>query len=185
MSAARIGYLGLGSNLPERCTHLAQAVTLLAARPELKLTRLSGVYESPAWGYSSAHAYLNQVLEIEWAGEAPALLATCRAVEASCGRQRAAQEALWQLAPAGTAPRYLDRTLDIDLLWLAGVELATPQLILPHPQAQQRAFVLVPWCELTPELELQGKTLRDWLALLPPPEVASVKRYAEPAGAAG
>jgi 7,8-dihydro-6-hydroxymethylpterin-pyrophosphokinase len=60
------------------------------------------------------------------------------------------------------------------LLWLDGVACQTPELILPHPRAHLRAFVLVPWCELAPELLLHDHELRWWLAQLPAAEIESV-----------
>ena len=59
---------------------------------------------------------------------------------------------------------YEDRTIDIDFLWFDGVVSSTAALTIPHPLAHQRAFVLVPWCELAPELLLREHTLTQWLA---------------------
>jgi 2-amino-4-hydroxy-6-hydroxymethyldihydropteridine diphosphokinase len=170
----RLGYIGIGGNLGDRRLHLAHALELLAHVPGLEVLRSSRIYESPAWGYASEHAFLNAVAEISWRFTPQQLLNECRRIEQTCGRQRKEDEAL----PA-SEPAYADRIIDLDILWLKGVELLTPQLTLPHPQAQRRAFVLVPWCELAPELILHGQSLCSWLALLPREEVASITPVSE------
>jgi 2-amino-4-hydroxy-6-hydroxymethyldihydropteridine diphosphokinase len=169
VQGTRLGYIGLGSNLGDRQGYIARALTLLADVPGLDVLRTSRSYESPPWGYSSAHAFLNAVAEISWAGTPEELLEHCRAIERQCGRERPEDE-----PPPHGAAIYADRTLDLDILWLKGAELATARLTLPHPQAQLRAFVLVPWCELAPELMLHGKTLAMWLKLLPHKDVESI-----------
>ena len=61
-------------------------------------------------------------------------------------------------------PRHGPRPLDVDLLLLGDLQLATERLTLPHPQVTSRRFVLVPLLELEPELALpDGTSLRDAL----------------------
>jgi len=183
--SARLGYIGLGSNLGDRQGYIARALTLLAAVPGLRVLRVSRIYESPAWGYSSAHPFLNAVAEIRWSGTPQELLEHCRAIERQCGRQRPTDEIPSHREDAGThadaaapALAYADRTLDLDILWLQDVKLESPRLTLPHPQAQLRAFVLVPWCELAPELKLHGQSIAAWLKLLPREEVENIALFA-------
>jgi 2-amino-4-hydroxy-6-hydroxymethyldihydropteridine diphosphokinase len=169
VQSTSLGYIGLGSNLGDRQAYLACALELLAAVPGLGVLRTSRTYESPAWGYASAHRFLNAVAEISWAGAPQELLVHCRAIERQCGRQRTEDE-----TQVHSAAAYADRTLDLDILWLEGVELLLPRLTLPHPLAQRRTFVLVPWCELASELMLHGRSLSAWLKLLPREEVESI-----------
>ncbi len=48
--------------------------------------------------------------------------------------------------------RWGPRTLDVDVLWVEDFTSADPRLTVPHPRAMERAFVVVPWRELAPEL---------------------------------
>jgi 2-amino-4-hydroxy-6-hydroxymethyldihydropteridine diphosphokinase len=164
MQPEHLGYIGLGSNLGDRLGNLRRAVSALGKTPGFALLRASGVYESPPWGYRSANAYLNAVIEIAWAGGAEGLVQRLLQVEQAGSRTRARE------ARAG----YADRSIDLDLLWLGGLRLTQPGLNLPHPRAHLRVFVLKPWLELAPELELHGKRLAHWLALLPREEVEGV-----------
>jgi 7,8-dihydro-6-hydroxymethylpterin-pyrophosphokinase len=49
-----------------------------------------------------------------------------------------------------------DRTLDLDLIDFAGLERNTQRLVLPHPRAAERSFVLVPWLQVDPQARLRG-----------------------------
>lgn len=160
------GYLGLGSNLGDRLGHLRGAVARLDASGQLAVRRLSNVYETPPWGYDSPNKYYNMVLAVDWGGTPLQLQTLAHQVERD----------LWRMKKRGVPNKpYEDRTIDIDILWLEGVELDSPRLKLPHPLAHQRAFVLVPWNEIAPETMLGGRTISDWLKLLPPAELEAMK----------
>jgi 2-amino-4-hydroxy-6-hydroxymethyldihydropteridine diphosphokinase len=156
--------------LGDRQASLQRALAMLARTAAASHLRVSRVYESPSWGYASAHPFLNAVVELRWAEPPLALLTQCYRIEAALGRHPHAE-----VPPADGERRYHDRMIDLDLLWFEGTACATPQLTLPHPRACQRAFVLLPWLELAPELELNGRTLGAWLAELDPAEVAATK----------
>lgn len=170
MIKALPGYIGLGSNLGDRLAALQQAVHLLVATPRLEVLSLSQVYQSPAWGYQSEYDYFNAVAEISWEGPPRELADQCYRIEAAGGRH-----------PHGArhAPGYHDRAIDLDLLWLEGITSHDERLTLPHPRAHVRAFVLLPWHELAPELVLGGRSLMGWIAQLPRSEVEAVKLVAD------
>jgi 2-amino-4-hydroxy-6-hydroxymethyldihydropteridine diphosphokinase len=85
------------------------------------------------------------------------LLDVCKAIEIERGRM--------------LGPRHAPRPLDVDLLILGHIELATGRLTLPHPEVRNRRFVLAPLLELDPELTLpDGTVLADCLAALPEDE---------------
>ena len=143
--------LSLGSNLGDRAAHLRNAVTALG---DLVMA-VSGVYETPALGGpgpdgTEAPPYLNAVVLAVDAGEDPyAWLARARELESAAGRTR---DPAWRFAP---------RTLDVDVItvWTAdGAALIFdhPELVLPHPRAHQRAFVLRPWLDIQPYAQLPG-----------------------------
>ena len=153
-----LAYLGLGSNLGSRLGDAAATVRgaagLLGEAAAAGGWRRSRVYRTEAVGPPQPD-YANAVIEIETALAPEDLLALAARTEASFGRERGV--------------RFGPRTLDVDVL-LAGGELRSgPGLTLPHPRLGERRFVLVPLCELAPELRHPTLGLRVWelLARLP------------------
>jgi 2-amino-4-hydroxy-6-hydroxymethyldihydropteridine diphosphokinase len=138
--------LALGSNLGEREEHLRRAVATLGDLVQV----VSGVYETPPWGDPDQPSYLNAVLIAEDGGEDPyAWLTRARACERDAGRTRDPERP------------YGPRTLDVDVIavWASDgqpVISTDPELILPHPRAHLRAFVLRPWLDIEPFALLPG-----------------------------
>ena len=152
---ARTGYLSLGSNVGDRRAHLEDAVSALP-RHKVDVLASSSVYETEPIGLVTAQReFLNACLRIETALAPEGLLGACKAVERELGRE-----------PGGV--RHGPRPIDVDLLLLDHVELASARLTLPHPEVRTRRFVLVPLLELDPELTLRpgGQRLADALAAL-------------------
>ena len=154
----RTGYLGLGSNVGDPAAHLRAAIELLGERG-VEVEAVSSAYlTEPVGEILDQPDFLNAAIRIRTELEPLALLDACKAVEAERGR-------------GFDAPRHSPRPLDVDLLLLGEIELATERLTLPHPQARNRRFVLVPLLELDPELSLpDGTSLATALAALPPGE---------------
>ena len=151
---ARVGYLGLGSNLGDRESHLRAAIELLARRG-VEVEAVSSGYETePVGEVLDQPDFLNAAIRISTDLEPEALLDVCKEVEAERGR-------------ALDAPRHSPRPLDVDLLLLGDLELSTERLTLPHPEVTSRRFVLAPLLELEPRLALpDGTRLADALASL-------------------
>lgn len=148
------GYIGLGSNLGDKRGHLARAITALDGTPGIAVQRVAKSYRTVPMGPVAQEWYLNSVVEIGTSLTPPALLACGQAIEAALGRVR--------------HERWGPRPIDLDLLWLDGEEICGDALILPHPGAHLRSFVLTPWCELAPDLRLRGETLEYWRARADP-----------------
>ncbi|MGH9279007.1 MAG: 2-amino-4-hydroxy-6-hydroxymethyldihydropteridine diphosphokinase [Acidimicrobiales bacterium] len=137
----RRAFLGLGTNLGDRTAHLRAAVTGLTAAPGVSVTAVSPVYETePVGGPEAQPPYLNLVVEIEASVSPRALLAIAQRLEAAAGRDRSKEE------------RFGARPLDIDLLWIEGVTVDEPHLVVPHPRMHERRFVLAPLADLAPEV---------------------------------
>lgn len=133
-------FLGLGSNLGDRRRWIAEAVARLEAHPQIALKGCSSLYENPPVGYQDQPDFLNAVIEVETSLSPAALLEVALQVERDLGRQRNL--------------RWGPRNIDIDLLLYEDVQVAEPDLIVPHPRLRERAFVLVPLVEIAPELRL-------------------------------
>jgi 2-amino-4-hydroxy-6-hydroxymethyldihydropteridine diphosphokinase len=151
---ARVGYLGLGSNVGDRERHLREAVAMLRERG-VEVEAVSSLYETePVGEVLDQPDFLNAAVRIRTELEPEALLDLCKAIEAEHGR-------------AFDRPRHSPRPLDVDLLLLGDVTLSSERLTLPHPEVRSRRFVLAPLLELDPELTLpDGTRLADALASL-------------------
>ena len=139
---------------------MQSAVRYLHGVRGISVVQSSHVVETPAWGYSSEHKFLNAMLEINCALADSALDSLLHDCEVACGR----------IDGSGSAAHYDDRIIDVDLIWLDAWQGKGSRLIIPHPQAHQRAFVLQPLEELAPDLQLAGYGLGYWIDQLEPEE---------------
>jgi len=150
MPEGPLAYVGLGANLGDAAATLRQALRDLAVQPGVQLLRASSFYRSAPVD-AGGPDFVNSVAELRVALSPQALLTALQAIEQQHGRQR----------PYRNAPR----TLDLDLLLVGDVQLDTPDLLLPHPRLHERAFVLRPLSELSPDLLIPGRgPLGPWLA---------------------
>jgi 2-amino-4-hydroxy-6-hydroxymethyldihydropteridine diphosphokinase len=169
---ARRGALALGSNLGEREVLLRAAVQDLAAVEGLTVLAVSSVYETAPVGGPEQGAYLNAVVVVETTLAARSLLEAALAVEAAHGRER--------------LERWGPRTLDVDLLALGSEVSDQPELVLPHPRAHERGFVLVPWAEVDPGFVVPGLgCVLELLEALPPEALVGVRPHPLALGPAG
>jgi 2-amino-4-hydroxy-6-hydroxymethyldihydropteridine diphosphokinase len=135
-------FLGLGSNLGDRLVHLADAVRFISRDKDLRLERVSSVYETAPVGPIEQPPYLNAVLVLSTRLSPRALLERVKDYERQAGRV--------------PGERWGPRTIDLDILLYGCDEVSEPGLHIPHPELERRAFVLVPLAELEPELVLAG-----------------------------
>jgi 2-amino-4-hydroxy-6-hydroxymethyldihydropteridine diphosphokinase len=163
---ARIGYLGLGSNVGDRRANLQAAVADLWAH-DVSVLASSSVYETePVGEVLDQRDFYNACVRIETPLDPEGLLDACKAVERALGRQ-----------PGGV--RHGPRPIDVDVLLLEGVEHESERLRLPHREVTTRRFVLVPLLELDPDLEVTGDgRAADALAALGPGQ--DVRRVGPP-----
>lgn len=129
-------FLGLGSNVGDRLGHLRHAVDSLAS-----LVAVSDVYETEPVGGPEQRSFLNLVVEVDTELDPRALLGLCQRLESVAERVRDV--------------RWGPRTLDVDILWIDGVELADDDLQIPHPRMGSRRFVLAPLHDLAPDLVVE------------------------------
>ena len=151
--------IALGANEGDREQTLIQAVADLRATEGVVVETVSDPVETVALtekGYDpDAPRYLNQVVLVVSAWPAEGLLTQLQAIERRHGRER-----------DGT--RYAPRTLDLDLISYGDLVLDTESLILPHPRAHRRRFVLAPWLQVDPAATVPGRgSVADLLAALP------------------
>lgn len=162
----RSGLLGLGSNVGDRRAHLQEAVDALPS-VGMRVTATSSLYDTdPVGEVLDQPSFLNACVLVETELEPLELLDAVKRLESELGR-----------TDAGV--RHGPRAIDIDILLLGELTLAHERMTLPHEQALNRRFVLIPALELDFELVTpDGRRLADALAVLP---VSEGVRWAGPA----
>lgn len=139
--------LAFGSNLGNRKKTLKGAFKALKKSKKIELLATSSFFETVAITESgsdpSQPKYLNAVAIIETSLSAKELHQRTQEIENSFGRVRLA--------------RWAPRTLDIDIITFGTELIETKSLIVPHPRAHERTFVLAPWLEVDPDAIIPGK----------------------------
>ncbi len=147
--------IALGANLGDREGSIRAAVSDIAALADVTVTAASGLVETPALKPDGvdvdAPAYLNAVVAARTALAPRELLAGLHGIERAHGRVRDI--------------RWGDRTLDLDIVAFGMLRHDEPDLVIPHPRAWQRAFVLAPWLQIAPDAAIPGRGRLDELLL--------------------
>jgi 2-amino-4-hydroxy-6-hydroxymethyldihydropteridine diphosphokinase len=156
-------FLLLGTNLGDRLQNLHKALKCIAL--EVKILQCSSIYETLPWGYTEQPLFLNLVLRGQTDREPQALLEFLKACEQALGRQ--------------PGFRYGPRLIDLDILAFEDRVLETPALTLPHPRLHERAFVLVPLCEIAPDW-VHPRLQKRALELLKETDAGGIQRIAPP-----
>lgn len=137
-------WLGLGSNLQQPAVQLKRALTSLELADGIEILETSGLYRTPPWGDEAQDEFINAVVKIETDLDPHSLLRVLQSIENTMGRERSDR-------------RWGPRIIDIDLLLYADRQIQTKELEVPHPRMHERAFVLVPLCELDQSLKIPGQ----------------------------
>jgi 2-amino-4-hydroxy-6-hydroxymethyldihydropteridine diphosphokinase len=137
-------YVALGSNLGDSQQQLLDAIEALAGLPNTRVLARSRFYRTPPWGRLDQPEFLNAVVVLETPLLPHDLLDALLGIERDAGRERGGE-------------RWGPRTLDLDLLHVDGKTVSDERLTLPHPHIAERAFVLLPLSELSPDLEIPGR----------------------------
>ncbi len=128
-----LAWLNIGSNHPDRAAIIDRAVALIRERLDPDL-RISPPVVSEPWGFDSPNMFLNIGIEISAPMPPEELFNALMAI----------QDSISTAPHRGPGGAYIDRAIDIDLIAVEGVAIHTTRLILPHPRAQLRTFVMEP-----------------------------------------
>lgn len=131
-------YIGVGSNVGNRCAHCQAAVDALGRLGGTRVAACSRWFETEPVGEIAQDWFLNGAVAIDTVLGPHELLTRCRRIEHDRGRNRA------QESPGGP------RTLDLDILLYGDRVVDTPDLQIPHPRMAERAFVLIPLEDIAP-----------------------------------
>lgn len=124
----------IGGNLGDRNELLGQAINFICKKNRISL--ISSIYETQAWGNVAQKKFLNQVIEIETFLSPDKLLNFLLEIEQKLGRNR--------------TETWGDRTMDIDILYYENQVIDSTTLTIPHRYLAERKFVLVPLGEILP-----------------------------------
>lgn len=147
-----IGF-GLGSNIGDKPANIKKALALIESRGLARLIAVSSIYKTPPWGYLEQENFANACALAKTTLSPEALLAAVKAIETDMGRQETV--------------RWGPRLIDIDILFYGNEPLKTDDLVLPHKELFNRAFVLVPLAEIAPDLKLAGRSVAEAAAQSP------------------
>ncbi len=133
-------FIAIGSNLGDRIENCCRAIELITADKEkVSLIRSSSFYETEPWGMVTQGAFINSVIEVRTALSPGSLLEFLKSIEIEMGR-----------APSPPSVRWGPRLIDLDIIFYGDKILEEEGLVIPHPYAHLRAFVLVPLGEIAP-----------------------------------
>ena len=144
-------WIGLGTNLGHRIQNLENALKAMEDYG-CSIKAVSHIYESEPWGFESKHTFFNQSIVVETNHSAVELLKILKEIEMNSGRKYKKGE-------------YIDRIIDLDILFYEDKVIQSDSLIIPHPLLHERLFVLYPLAEISPGKKhpVSGKTVSELL----------------------
>jgi 2-amino-4-hydroxy-6-hydroxymethyldihydropteridine diphosphokinase len=136
-------HIGVGSNLGDPLYHVRRALEELSHLPLTRVLACSSCYRTAPIGKLDQPDFVNAVSVVETGLSPRDLLRELLGLEARHGRVRG--------EPNGP------RTLDLDLLLLGDSVIREPGLEVPHARMHERAFVLLPLAEVSPDAIVPGR----------------------------
>ncbi len=145
-----VAALSLGGNQRDVKDAFRHALRRLAATRGVMVRAQSTLWRTPPWGKTDQPDFLNMATLVETILSPRELLDLCQTIERERGRSRSV--------------RWGPRTLDIDIVAFGDEVIGEADLVVPHPRATERAFVLAPLAEIAGELPINGRRVDEWLA---------------------
>jgi len=131
-------YVGLGSNIGRRERELTRAIERLRGLPDTRVVKVSRFVETKPVGVLDQPDFINSVVELDTSLGPLALLDRLKAIEGEMGRK--------------PSTRWGPRLIDLDILLYGGRVVDLPNLKIPHPEIENRHFVLEGLLEIEPRL---------------------------------
>ena len=128
-------YIALGTNMGDLKNNLKNAAKSISLFPKTSITAYSKVYETIPFGYEYQNNFYNAVIKVKTRLSPHMLLGACLGIEAAFGRVRAIENG--------------PRIIDLDLLIYGDVTEKSEELMLPHPEIFNRAFVFIPLSDVS------------------------------------
>lgn len=134
LTRGNIAFIGIGSNVGDKISNCKRAIAEITQHEGNRLIAQSSLYKTEPIGYTQQDWFINCVIEIETNLTAYELLHVLEGIELSMGRKRS-----FKWGP---------RIIDLDILFFNQETIQCEELMVPHPELEKRAFVLVPLCEI-------------------------------------
>ena len=139
-SAKETAYIALGSNLGDSVATLQTAVEMLNDTTGIEVKKVSSLYKTKPVGYLDQPDFINAAVKIQTTLPPHELLAATQRIENELGRVRTIKNGA--------------RTIDLDILLYGQRRISTDTLVVPHERMFERAFVLVPLCDIIDHEEI-------------------------------
>jgi 2-amino-4-hydroxy-6-hydroxymethyldihydropteridine diphosphokinase len=137
-------YIGVGSNLNEPFVQIERAIEALSHLDNFDSMKISNYYESAPMGPQNQNNYINIVAMFK-SGESPeVILSSLKDIESSMGRVK-------------SSTRWSERIIDLDIIVYGDLTYKSDILTIPHRNAYQRAFVLLPLIDITPDINIPNQ----------------------------
>ncbi|NRG67964.1 2-amino-4-hydroxy-6-hydroxymethyldihydropteridine diphosphokinase [Streptococcus suis] len=137
-----LAYLSIGGNMGDRLAYLKAALEALDRHPDCRLGLVSPIYETPAWGKTDQADFLNLACQVYTDLSAQDFLSVCQNIEHELDRVR--------------IEKWGQRTIDLDIIFWDEQVIEEENLIVPHPYAHERAFVLLPLADIAADYRYPG-----------------------------
>lgn len=129
-------YIAAGSNLGNKEETLKEAIDKIDKRKDCVVTKVSNFYTTDPVGYEDQDKFVNCVFEIDTLQTPSELMDTLLEVEKDFKRERII--------------RWGPRTLDLDIIFYDDIISYDEHILIPHPRAHERQFVMKPMCDINP-----------------------------------
>ena len=156
----KTSYLGIGGNIGDTKANIKDTIEFLKDNENIKVTRLSSLYETEPVGFTDQDWFLNIVVEVKTSLKPFELLKYCQQIENELKRERTI--------------RWGPRTIDVDILLYEDYSSDSEILTVPHPRMTQRAFAMVPLYEINKNLIINGQKIKDIVSNLKGEEIKKV-----------
>ncbi|TAN61197.1 2-amino-4-hydroxy-6-hydroxymethyldihydropteridine diphosphokinase, partial [bacterium] len=131
-------YIAIGSNLGDRRANCTQAIANISRIPSVRVVKISSLYETEPWGVRDQPNFINCAVEAETSCDPRTLMSILKNIEADMGRK--------------DGPKWGPRVIDFDIIFYGSRIIKEDDLVIPHPHAHERSFVLTPLIEIEPGL---------------------------------
>ncbi len=145
-------FLSVGSNMGNRKANIQKALRLINDNPSVEIEKTSSLYETAPMYVKNQNNFYNIAVQVTVKNEMSPfqLLGLIKGIEYYMGRKK-------------TETRFGPRPIDIDILFFNSKKIESDILKIPHPRIPERRFVLIPLCEIAPDIKIEGISIKSYL----------------------
>ncbi|MCL6088415.1 MAG: 2-amino-4-hydroxy-6-hydroxymethyldihydropteridine diphosphokinase [Actinobacteria bacterium] len=146
-------YLSVGTNEGNKLDNIRKALNLISKLGIVKILEVSSIYETEPMYYKNQNNFYNLVIKAAVKIDVSpfVLLGYLKNIEYEMGRK---------VQPVKNGPRIID----IDILYIEGLNINSDILKIPHPKLSERNFVIMPLSEVAPDFKINGLNIHDYIS---------------------